>query len=272
MQKKMQYSEKKFKSFSAVKKERVLVEFIRMIELCWDDKLERERLLDGFSVCLNTILSLDRQNIDLKSILHSLARIEDVQDFLRVTGDIFNVSGQALADFDILPVRGAFARPNRLNIPLFVVLDNLRSAFNVGSIIRTCECFGIKKMFFCGSTPTPDNPKVKKTAMGTEEHVEWEKVKDVLLLMDELKKTTTIVALETGETSKYLHTTELPCPATMIVGNEALGIDKKVMAKVDMKVKIPLFGTKQSYNVGVAFGIGCYEFVRQWDIMSEDDD
>jgi tRNA G18 (ribose-2'-O)-methylase SpoU len=134
-------------------------------------------------------------------------------------------------------------------------------------MIRTSECFSLKKLFFCGYTPTPNNPKVKKTALDTELLIDWEQEIDPIGLINRLKLETpelTIIALETDEKAESIYDFNFTEPALIIVGNEAKGVSTELLSIADKIVKIPLMGNKESFNVGVAFGIACYEILRQW--------
>ncbi|WP_413287789.1 RNA methyltransferase [Bdellovibrio sp. HCB337] len=151
-------------------------------------------------------------------------------------------------------------------IPLSFVLHNLRSAFNVGSIFRTAECFGVKHVYLCGYTPLPTQDKLAKTAMGTDSLVEWEEAPKIVELLKKLKSEGNhIVALETTSHAVPLETSfPLEKPTVFILGNERFGIDPEVLELCPEVRKIPLRGQKNSLNVGVATAIATYEFSRQW--------
>jgi 23S rRNA (guanosine2251-2'-O)-methyltransferase len=139
------------------------------------------------------------------------------------------------------------------------ILDNIRSAWNVGSIFRTADGISIKKLYLCGITPTPANPKVCKTALGAEVSVAWEKVNNAFLLAKQLKsKGYQLWALEDTRHSQALFDIEIEkseSPTVLIVGNELSGIDPGVLEQCDKAIAIPMLGNKRSYNVAVAFGI-----------------
>ncbi len=144
------------------------------------------------------------------------------------------------------------------------ILDNIRSTYNVGSIFRTSDGAGINKLYLCGITPTPENPKVGKTALGAEKYVSWEHSWSVL---DTAKKLQSegfyILALEGGSTSvnifDALHILRnMKRPIALTVGNEVSGIDPEVVKMSDMCVYIPMEGIKESLNVASAFGIAAY--------------
>lgn len=142
---------------------------------------------------------------------------------------------------------------------LYVVLDNVRSALNVGSIIRICDAFGIDKLFLCGITPTPKEKKVLKTSLGAEKSVRWEHKTDILLLIRELKdKDFQMVALEQTERSIDISKFKSKKSIVLILGNEVSGISEEALNESDIHVHIPMLGKKESLNVSVAFGIATY--------------
>jgi 23S rRNA (guanosine2251-2'-O)-methyltransferase len=149
--------------------------------------------------------------------------------------------------------------------PVTAVLDNLRSAFNVGSIVRTADCARIEKVIFCGITAHPPNPKVIKTAMGTLDYVAWEHAASTVEAVERYRKEgCRVICLEVTDVSKPYHEIEYPRPLCLVVGNEALGISREVLEMADEIVEIPMWGFKNSVNVAVAFGIVVFEAVRQF--------
>lgn len=141
---------------------------------------------------------------------------------------------------------------------LIVVLDNVRSALNVGSIFRTCDAFAIKKMVLCGITANPPHREISKTALGAELSVPWIKEKDVLESVLLLKEQGCyVVSAEESETSENISELNLPSTGDVVLvfGNEVNGIKKSVLEISDDVVQIPQCGSKQSLNVGVAVGI-----------------
>ncbi len=148
-------------------------------------------------------------------------------------------------------------------IPLILILHNLRSTFNVGSIIRTSECFGIEKLLFSGYTPIPNHPKVIDTSMQTSQRIDWEQTDDLYKTILSLKKEGYVVgALETADPSINLYDYQQSFPLAVIVGNEAMGIEKKILEQCDCILTIPLSGWKNSLNVGVATALCCYEISK----------
>jgi len=142
---------------------------------------------------------------------------------------------------------------------IYVILHNIRSAFNVGSIFRTADAVGADKIFLTGYTPTPDNKEITKTALGAENFVKWEKYKNISYLLKKLKKGKYyLVAIEQAENSIPFYKFKPKFPLVLILGNEVRGLDKRILKKVDKIVEIPMFGRKESLNVAVAFGIIAY--------------
>lgn len=154
---------------------------------------------------------------------------------------------------------------NRL--PVVVLLNSIRSSYNVGSIFRTSDGAMIEKLFLCGYTPCPPKKEVLKTALGSQNSVDWEYRKNP---SDEIinlkKKGYTIVALE--QTSKNISYTELTknhFPLCLIIGNEITGVNQELIDLCDISIEIPQFGIKQSLNVAVAYGIAIFELRKIFD-------
>lgn len=149
--------------------------------------------------------------------------------------------------------------------PVYVMLQNIRSMWNVGSIFRTCDAARIEKIIITGYTATPPRPQIDKVALGATETVAWEYVEDPLIAIDNLKKQgVKICALEITEKSRaYSSVANEEFPICLIVGNEVSGIDDAVLEKCDISLEIPQYGTKHSLNVAVSAGIAVFELVRK---------
>jgi 23S rRNA (guanosine2251-2'-O)-methyltransferase len=152
-----------------------------------------------------------------------------------------------------------------LQMPVTVVLDSIRSAFNVGGIFRTAECFGVERMILCGYTPLPDQPQVKKAALGTDARLAWRYEEEILSGIKQLKASgVTCYALETVAHAPTVAETPWKFPAALILGNERFGLNPEVVAACDSVVRIPLFGLKNSLNVVSAFSIASYAIRNHW--------
>lgn len=262
MNKIMKFSQNKFLSFSDKKQIKKLLDFIYEIEKNWNSEKLRLNLLREFERCLGFI--------DATKYFDRSTRIQpgiSKRDFLSTVTPFRNKYGKSIMDHDFLVHKqdGDKNRKNDSVLPLYLILDNLRSAFNVGSIIRTAECFGVKKIFFCGYTPTPKNSKIKKTAMGTEKQIEWESYKTTEEVIEKLhNKKIVVYAAETVENAKSLYQTNFLFPVAIIFGNEALGISAHILDLCDKIVQIPTSGWKNSLNVAVSSGILLSEIKQQW--------
>ena len=148
--------------------------------------------------------------------------------------------------------------------PFISVLDNIRSTYNVGSIFRTSDGAGISKLYLCGITPTPEHPKVGKTALDAEKAVLWEHSWSVLDTVRKLKNEGyLIITLEGGNSSVNIFEAipeikKTDLPIALVVGNEISGVDPDVVALSSVCVYIPMEGIKESLNVATAFGIAAY--------------
>jgi tRNA G18 (ribose-2'-O)-methylase SpoU len=139
------------------------------------------------------------------------------------------------------------------------LLDNIRSTWNVGSMFRTSDGTGIQKLYLCGITPSPENPKVGKTALGAEKSIPWGKSKNGVHIASLLKSNGHVLwALEDLPGAIPLFQMELDSensPIVLVVGNEVSGVDPGIIEICDKVISIPMLGKKRSFNVAVAFGI-----------------
>jgi 23S rRNA (guanosine2251-2'-O)-methyltransferase len=149
-------------------------------------------------------------------------------------------------------------------VPIYVALENIRSAFNVGSFFRTCDSAGVAKLFLTGFTAVPPHPKIDKTALGSVLSVPWEHHCDLIRLIKELQaQQVEIIALENTKAATSLYEISTTKSACLIFGNEESGVSQEVIKHADKVVKIPQFGIKESLNVSVAGGIAIYEWRRK---------
>lgn len=155
---------------------------------------------------------------------------------------------------------------------VYVIVEDLRSAFNVGSIFRTGDCALIETIYLCGITAHPPHKKLEKTALGVLDYMPWEYRATAVEAVRELQeKNIPVYALETTTTSQLLWEMDFPLPVALVLGNEALGISDAVLDQVDGIIEIPMLGFKNSINVGVAFGIAVYEIQRQhWKSLAKE--
>ena len=151
-------------------------------------------------------------------------------------------------------------------IPFIVVLDNVRSLHNVGSVFRTSDAYRVQSIFLCGVTATPPSSEIHKTALGAEDSVAWQYFKDTkeavqvlhddgytILSIEQVQGSTMLQNLTLDRTKKY----------AVIFGNEVKGVQQEVVDMSDGCIELPQYGTKHSLNVSVTAGIVIWEFARQ---------
>lgn len=151
-------------------------------------------------------------------------------------------------------------------VPLVVVLDEVRSLHNVGSVFRTSDAFKVERICLCGITATPPHPEMHKTALGAEDTVSWEHYADTLESVRRLHaEGYTVFAIEQCEGSTMLQDIALKPGGkyAVILGNEVKGVKQEVVDACDGCIEIPQFGTKHSLNVSVTAGIIIWEFARR---------
>jgi len=150
--------------------------------------------------------------------------------------------------------------------PIIIILDNIRSLNNIGSVFRTADAFLVQKIYLCGITATPPHKDIRKTALGATESVNWEYRKDTLEVVQELKQQgVQTVAVEQAENAVMLNDFEVGATETiaLIFGNEVKGVSQEVVNASDTVLEIPQFGTKHSLNISVSAG------VVVWDLWSK---
>jgi len=168
--------------------------------------------------------------------------------------------------------RKELGKPNeKQNLPgrskqFAVLLDNIRSAWNVGSILRSADGFAFTHAYLCGITPTPDHEAVAKTSLGAEESVTWSYHKDAVKLVNGLKKAGwQIWAMEEDARAQSIEAVSNPIPsqpAVLILGNEISGVDPGLLEVCDEIFYIPMRGEKKSFNVAMAFSVAAYQLQK----------
>ncbi|WP_196034116.1 RNA methyltransferase [Phocaeicola massiliensis] len=157
-----------------------------------------------------------------------------------------------------------FKQANKL--PLAVILDEVRSLHNIGSVFRTSDAFLVERIYLCGITATPPHPEMHKTALGAEDTVDWKYVKHTLEAVKELhNEGYTVLAIEQVEGSTMLDELELEPDKkyAIVMGNEVKGVQQEVIDACDGCIEIPQYGTKHSLNVSVTTGIVLWEFANK---------
>lgn len=169
---------------------------------------------------------------------------------------LYKKTGASPAEWDLIlpgPPSGEAASYQRTFFKdVYVYAEDIRTPFNIGSIFRTAESFGVEKIFLSPDCVSPKNPKAKRTAMGCTEYLPWERRE-----LHELPNVP-VIALETGGCD--IRTFRFPKTGIVIIGSEELGVSPEALKKADSRVTIPMYGIKTSINVSVAFGI----FIQRW--------
>ena len=152
-------------------------------------------------------------------------------------------------------------------IPLVVVLDNIRSMNNIGSVFRTSDAFLVQKIYLCGITAKPPHADIHKTALGATESVDWVYVEDTIEALEQLKEDGyTLYAVEQAVNSVKLGSIEIDKNEKVVVvlGHEVRGVQQAVVDFCDYALEIPQFGTKHSLNISVCAGITMWELAKQF--------
>lgn len=154
--------------------------------------------------------------------------------------------------------------------PVHVVLDNIRSAFNVGAMFRTADACAVSHVHLCGMSAHPPHPKLEKTALGAFAYVPWtyyERTKDCIRTLHE--QDIPCVAVEVTDKAIPHVDFNWPQPVAIILGNEVTGIHERNIHRCDAVVKIPMLGIKNSINVATAFGVILYHILHRWGALGQ---
>lgn len=149
--------------------------------------------------------------------------------------------------------------------PIHVVLDNFRSAFNVGSAFRTSDAGAIQHLYLCGLCAHPPNPKLEKTALGAFDYVPWTYHHNTLEAVESLSaRGVPVIAVENTADAVVYSEFVWPKPVALVLGHEVEGIDRQVLDLCHGRVSIPVLGYKRTINVATAYGVILFEILRQW--------
>jgi len=201
--------------------------------------------------------------IFIRQCSNLLCRLRFPADFEKIADEFCPLCGKPL---EVLEYQEYSEYPINIHplpsVRLECLVDNVRSIYNVGSIFRTSDGLGLNHIHLCGITPTPDNPKLAKTALGAEQSIEWTYHRNSLDVVSQAKlEGKIILALEsTGQSqSIFAAIKEIQNnPVLLVVGNEVQGVDPGILSQSDKISHIPMFGKKESFNVATAFGIAAF--------------
>lgn len=154
--------------------------------------------------------------------------------------------------------------------PIHLILDNFRSAYNVGSAFRTADAAAVSHIHLCGMSAHPPHKKIEKTSLGAQAYVPWtyyERTKDAIEVLH--GQSFSVVGIEVTEGATPYQEFDWPRPVALVFGNEVTGINEKTLARCDRVVCIPMQGYKNSINVATAVGIVLFEVLRRWDVLRD---
>jgi len=155
--------------------------------------------------------------------------------------------------------------------PIIIILDNIRSLNNIGSVFRTSDAFLVEKIYLCGITAKPPHNDIRKTALGSTESVAWDYAESTLDVVEQLKvKGVKVISIEQAENATMLNDF-IPEPNTryaFVFGNEVKGVSQGVVDKSDMVIEIPQFGTKHSLNISVSAGVVIWDVFSKLEVRS----
>ncbi|HQQ90607.1 MAG TPA: TrmH family RNA methyltransferase [Kiritimatiellia bacterium] len=230
---------------------------LRALERVWPDDAARERERAACRAWLAEQRALPR----LAGLAHllapglSLRQLDCVRVPIERAVARLRITDVEILDADLPPAAAPAAPP----LPLTVVADSIRSAFNVGGLFRTAECFGVRELLLCGYTPPPDQAQAARAALGTERLVAWRHAGEIRAAIAELRaEGVPCVALETVAGAPSVAAFEWPFPCALVVGNERFGLDPDVVRTCDATVRIPLAGRKNSLNVVSALAVALF--------------
>ena len=152
-----------------------------------------------------------------------------------------------------------------IKTPIVVILDNIRSAINVGSVFRTADAFRLEKIYLCGITPNPPHKDIRKSALGATKTVDWEYIENTETIILHLKSQGYLICPveQVDESIMLNHFSNIENPIAVIFGNEVNGVQQSVIDKSDYCIEIPQIGTKHSLNVSVSVGIVVWDLYKK---------
>ena len=232
------------------------------IESRWEDLPARQRALIECRHWLEEQTATPR--------LRQLARLVDpAADRARLTSVLVpverEVARRRVTDVQILDRDAPAEQPPAARLPLILVADSLRSAFNVGGLFRTAECFGAEAVWLCGYSATPEHPHVAEAALGADRLVPWRAGSRAADAIGDLRcGGRAVVALETVAGAVDLDVFRWTFPCALLLGNERFGLDPALVREADARVRIPVFGRKNSLNVVSAAAIALHAARGAW--------
>lgn len=248
---------------------RALLDQVQTVERAWAESPARREALERLRDMLEWAgLHRNAEVRELHPLLKRLPADPSYQQFLVLFVPIERAHGRLVTDADFLIRRddlGAAAL-QKPRLPLILILDNIRSVFNIGSILRSAESLGLEKVYLCGYSARPDQDKVSRAALGAEAAIDWAwhaHVSEVLNLLHD--QGIPVYGFETAERAVSLDSWQCPQKKlALLFGNERYGLEHHVLSQCEGVIEIEARGQKNSLNVAVSAGIACFEVRRQW--------
>jgi tRNA(Leu) C34 or U34 (ribose-2'-O)-methylase TrmL len=226
-----------------------------------DGKFPEDRLAQLFLLLSSLSHSLHPEYRKIAEIQDHLHPGMTLRHFMNFMIPVERQLGQSVREDEFLITKEDRPDRNLQRFPLIFVLENIRSAFNVGSIYRLADGVGVSEIHLCGYTPRPD----PKTALGTEDIVEtkiWHSLADALQSLQD--REFAVFALETAKSATSLFHWQVHGPTALVVGNERFGLEASQLVKMDGVLELPMSGRKNSLNVASALAVAAFEWKRQW--------
>jgi len=262
------YSKQTFAKLRKERKLKICLDLVYKVEHEWE---QTKKFPDDQILLLQSyleVLSFERETLKVVSpnlLLASIKSKLSIRTLLSAASAFERELGISLKDDSIAVYSKDSVEPKGSKQPLYLILDNLRSAYNVGNVFRTADCFGIKHIYLVGYTATPEDVSVQKTAMGAEHHVSWSHVESLDSLLKKLKhEGVRVAALETAAASTAIQKALTKPNLALVLGNERFGLSQSCLEQVDYIFEIPMLGHKNSLNVSNACAVGVFEILRSW--------
>ena len=267
-------SPRRQKKMTRLSETAILSRFLRELEALlagFDDAALRSQRVEGLVAFAERLQSTGRAlPVGLEGFRERILVAASPRELMAFLVPVERALERRVRDEDLLPVTDRIHGPRHV-MPVSVIVDSFRSAFNVGGVFRTAECFGVRKIVLTGYAPLPSDPRCARTAMGTETAIPWREIERIGdAVSEQRERGVSIIALETGVGIPSLNAVELPFPSALVLGNERFGLPPSVVESADLRVCIPMYGRKNSLNVVNACGIALYELRTRYDRSRED--
>ncbi len=249
---------------------RYVLDRLHEVEGAWDEPEERAEHMRLLLEVLDWSQAHSSAAVRRLSALgERIPEAPTYHQFMSLVAPIERAYGRGVTDAEISARSADREEAAAEKLPLVLIVDNLRSAFNVGSIFRIAECFGVAHLYLCGYTATPEQEKLQKSAMGTSELVSWSWHARAVEVLEDLKhKGYHLYALETSDSAVSLDAFAFPKENTaLIFGNERYGLESDLLRLCEAVVEIPCQGRKNSLNVAVSLGVAVHEWRRQYSML-----